>query len=104
MAEKIYAAGIRTFAKHEKAPDFVLGTLIVTPEDLVKWMKENPQHFTDYQGKAQLRLQMTKGQDGRVVVAVDTWKPSGQQSSSYQTGSHKDDPANVPDPQSDLPF
>jgi hypothetical protein len=103
MAEKIYAAGIRTFAKHEKAPDFVLGTIIITPEDFIKWMKENPEHMTEYQGKAQLRLQMTKGQDGRVVVAVDTWKPSGQDApSTYQTGSHKDDPANLPDDQ--LPF
>ena len=36
--EKIYPQGLRTFAKNEKAPDFVLGTLVITPNELIKWL------------------------------------------------------------------
>ncbi len=73
--EKIYAEGLRTFAKHDKAPDFVLGTLIITPNDLFAWCKANEQYLTEYEGKKQLRLQMTRSDKGKVNITVDTWKP-----------------------------
>lgn len=76
--EKIFADGVRLFPKHEKAPDWVIGTLIITPNDLITWLKANPQHLTDYNGSKQLKLQLTKSQAGKLVASVDTWRPDGK--------------------------
>ena len=74
MAEtKIYPKGLRTFPKNEKAPDFVLGTLIITPNDLNTWIRENENLLTDYNGSKQLKLQMLKGDKG-IYFTVDTYK------------------------------
>ena len=73
--EKVYAKGIRTFNKHEKAPDFVYGTLIISPNELMEWIKENPQYLTDYKGSPQLKMQVLNGDKG-IYLTVDTWKPS----------------------------
>ena len=74
MAEtKIYPKGLRTFPKNENAPEFVLGTLIITPNDLITWIKENESLLTDYNGSKQLKLQMLKGNKG-IYFVVDTYK------------------------------
>jgi len=75
MSETIYPKGIRTFAKNEKSPDFVLGTVIITPNELFKWLKENPQYLTDYKGEKQIKLQCLKKKDGGITFTVDTYKP-----------------------------
>jgi hypothetical protein len=75
MAEtKTFPEGIRCFKKHDKAPDFVLGTMVVTPNQLVTWLKSNSNLLTDYKGEKQLRLQILSGKDGP-YVCVDTYKP-----------------------------
>ena len=78
MNDKIFPKGITAFAPRDNAPDFVLGTVIITPEDFITWMKENSQYLSDYNGKAQLRLNLTKSKDGRPSMAVDTWKPNNE--------------------------
>ena len=76
MAEKIYPSGLRTFPKNEKAPDFVLGTLLITPNELFAWLKENENLLTDYKGSKQLKLQILNGNKG-IYFVVDTFKPTG---------------------------
>lgn len=73
--EKIYPKGIITFAKNEKAPDFVKGTVVITPNDLMEWLKENQSLLTEYNGKKQLKLQLLEGKMGLYFV-VDDWKPT----------------------------
>jgi hypothetical protein len=81
--ETIYPKGIRTFAKHQNAPDFVLGTVVITLKELREWaLSEGNQYLTDYKGEKQLRLQATKAKDGSLSLKVDTWKPT-------QTGTNK---------------
>jgi len=80
MAEKkeiIYPKGLRTFDKNENAPDFVLGSLIVTPRELTDWITENSQYLSDYKGAKQLKLNMLKGDKG-VYFTVDTWKANSE--------------------------
>ncbi len=80
--EKVYPQGIRTFDRNDKAPDFVLGTIVITPNDLVKWLKgEGAQYMTEYQGNKQIRLQATKTKDGRLSLSVDTYKPNSNNAS-----------------------
>jgi hypothetical protein len=74
MADKVFPEGIRCFKKHDKAPDFILGTMVVTPNQLVTWLKSNSNLLTDYKGEKQLRLQILSGKDGP-YVCVDTYKP-----------------------------
>ena len=69
---KIYPKGISFFPPKENAPSWVKGSLIITPRQLVEWLKENESVLVENEkyGK-QLRLQVTdKG------VQVDTWKPN----------------------------
>jgi len=71
--EKIYPKGIIAFNKNEKAPDFVKGSVIINPRELVDWIKENPQLLTDYKDQKQLKLQLLEGQKG-LYFTVDTYK------------------------------
>lgn len=74
MADQILPKGIRLFNKHQNAPDFVIGTLVITPNDLVAWLKEQPELMTEYNGAKQIRLQVLKSKDGNLYAAVDTYK------------------------------
>jgi hypothetical protein len=82
MAEKIFAEGVRTFKKHDKAPDFVLGKIVITPEKLAAFMDKNPSYCNEYKGDRQISLQITLSKDGALVAAVDTWKPASGQAAS----------------------
>lgn len=74
MTEKIHPKGIRTFNKHEKAPDFVLGTMVITLNELIAFCKENADLLSEYKGEKQLKLQILKSKDGGLKAVVDTYK------------------------------
>ena len=73
MAEqKIYPKGISYFQPRENAPTWVKGSIIITPNELFKWLKENESLLTENEkyGK-QIKFQVTdKG------LQVDTWQPT----------------------------
>lgn len=92
MADQILPEGIRFFPKHEKAPDFVLGTMIITPNDLYEWLKSKPELLSEYNGKKQIRLQLLNSKQGKIYAAVDTWKPEPKA------------PTEKAEDRSDLPF
>ena len=75
MAEKIFADGFRFFERKDNQPEFILGSILVTPETLNKWVNDNPELTSDYQGKRQVKFQIKKSKDGKVYVELDTWKP-----------------------------
>ena len=101
MADKIYPKGVTGFDRHEKAPNFVIGTLIIEPRKLVDWLTtdEGKACLKDYNGNKQLKLQILKGTKGNFLnFQVDT----------YESGQKKEQPkvenkpaANIDD---DLPF
>ena len=90
--KKIYPKGIMAFPPHEKAPSFVKGSIVITPRQLVDWIKENPALLMQYKEEKQLRLQLTQGQDGKLSLSVDTWKPNSQAAPKKE------------EPKDDLPF
>lgn len=75
MSEDILPEGLRFFPKHEKAPDFVLATLIITPNDLFTFCKAHLELMTEYDGKKQLKLQIKNSKAGKMYASVDTYKP-----------------------------
>lgn len=79
MAEKkIYPKGIMAFSKSEKQPDFVKGAIIITPDELVKWLRgDGAAHLVDSKFGKQLKLQITE-YEGKFSLSVDNWKPTGQ--------------------------
>lgn len=99
MAEEILPEGLRFFNKHEKAPDFVVGTLVVTMNDLYEFCKKHPELVTEYQGKKQLKLQVLKSGKGNLYAKVDTWKPDAQAAPSAGLP-----PSAEAEDTSDLPF
>ena|ERR1017187_7209950 len=75
MADKVYAKGVVAFAPHEKAPKFVVGAIVISPEVLQAWCAgEGAQWLTDYNGTKQIKLQITRSEDGKLSIAVDTYR------------------------------
>jgi len=91
MADKVYPKGIRVFKPREGAPDWVLGTVLVTPSELNEWLAANAQYLTDYKGSPQLRCQLLKGKDGPYIT-VDTFKPEAKQPDQAFNKMMEDDP------------
>lgn len=75
MADELLPEGLRFFNKKDTQPDFVIGALVVTMNELFNFCKQNPDLITDYQGKKQLKLQILKSNKGNLYAKVDTWKP-----------------------------
>lgn len=73
MSDKIYPKGIAVFSPRQGAPDFVKGDIIITPNDLIQWLKENPNVLKDYNGKKQLRLSLKDGSKG-LYAEVNTYE------------------------------
>lgn len=95
--DKIMVEGIRVFAKHANAPDFVKASLVVTLNDFVAFCKAHPELQTEYDGKKQLRLQLLESQGGKLYLQVDTYKPKA-------AAPEKKDTAKGINDSSDLPF
>lgn len=102
MSEKIYPKGIMCFPKHDKAPDFVLGSCKITIQDFKEWINANQNLLTEYNGKKQLTLQILNGQKG-IYFQVDTYKPEAKKPEPKQDDFLKSDiePSEQGD---DLPF
>jgi len=76
MADQILPQGLRFFNKKPTQPDFVIGALVITLDDLQAFCIDKPELMTEYNGKKQLRLQLLKSKDGNLYASVDTWKPA----------------------------
>ena len=74
-----FPKGVRVFAPKENAPSFVKGQIIISPNELFTWLKENPDVLTDYKGAKQLKLSITERKDGSGWnTLVDTYKPKNE--------------------------
>jgi hypothetical protein len=76
MADQRLPKGIRLFPKNEKAPDFVIASMVVTLEDLKEFFNQNQDLLTEFNGKKQLKLQILNSKEGKPYAAVDTFKPT----------------------------
>lgn len=77
---KVFPKGVIAFNKSEKAPEWVVGSLVINPNLFYDWLSgEGKQYLTDYKGAPQLKLSMTTSQDGRLSISVDTYKPASAQ-------------------------
>ena len=102
MADQILPKGIRFFNKHQNAPDFVIGTAVITLNEFVAFCKENESLLSEYNGQKQIRLQVLKSKDGNLYCAVDTYKNT--QDAAPAPASQQGFPVEPADAIDDLPF
>jgi len=76
MADEVLPEGLRFFNKKDNQPDFVIGSLVITMNDLFAFCKAHPELVTEYQDKKQLKLQILKSSKGNLYAKVDIWKPA----------------------------
>ena len=76
MNEQTFVKGLTTFEPHEKAPDFVLQTLIIDIDELRAFLETQADNMTEYKGRKQLRCQVLKSKSNpkRFTITVDTYK------------------------------
>lgn len=72
--DKIYPEGVRVFEPHQSAPDFVIGSIVIAPNELFAWLKKNENLLTEYKGTKQIKLDLLKGNKG-LYCTVNTFKP-----------------------------
>lgn len=101
MADQILPKGLRFFNKKDSQPDFVIGSLVITLNELVQFAKDNPQLLSEYNGQKQLRLQVKRSKEGNMYAEVDTWKPTGN---TQPAANLHDKPTVLPELDNDLPF
>lgn len=74
MAEKIYPKGIRAFSPRTGAPDFVKGSIVISPAEFRQWMNEiGNDYLRDYKGVEQITLDLVEGSKG-LSLSVNTYK------------------------------
>lgn len=95
MSDTIYTEGMRIFAPRNEAPDFVKGTIIITPNELFKFFKDQEEHKTEYNGETQFRLQLLEGRNG-LYTTLDTYKPQNNEQNKEVPVQERN--------QDDLPF
>lgn len=102
--DPIFPEGLRAFAPHENAPDFVLASVVATPSELLKWLDSKPELQTDFKGQKQVRLQLKKSQSGTIYFEVDTFKKGDAKDSKAAAPVASPAAGNKVEAEDDLPF
>lgn len=71
MSEIIFAEGIYFGEKRENAPEFVLGSISIKPEQLTTWLKSQKANESGYVKLDILRSKKT----GKPYISVNTFVP-----------------------------
>lgn len=96
MADQILLEGVRLFEKKPTQPDFVLATGVITPNDLVAFLKAHPELMSEYNGQKQVRIQVLKSKAGKPYIAVDTWKPEEKAGEAATAPARHEAPDDLP--------
>ncbi len=73
--EQVFPKGIRCFNPAASAPDFVIGSMVISLNELFQFCQENPALLSDYKDQKQLKLQLlSSSKEGKLYCAVDAYK------------------------------
>ena len=67
MNEKTFVSGLFYKKPHEKAPEFVIGTLSAKREEFITFLQDQPGEWVN------MVIKESKG--GKTYVQIDDWKP-----------------------------
>jgi len=94
----IFCEGLRIFEPHKNAPDFVIGSVVITLSEFKKWVNSNADKLGEYKGEKQLNLQLLESKSGDLYFAVNTYgtpydekKPAKKQADKKQKEEATDD-------------
>lgn len=82
MAEKIFPEGVRIFNPRAGSPNYVKGSIVITPNALVAWLKKNPELLKEYKGEKQISIDIMESREGKTYLSVNTHQ--GQAAASAQ--------------------
>ena len=86
-----FIEGVRLFELSKNAPDFVIARGVITPNELVAFLKNNPKFLTEYEGAKQVKFQiLTPKEGGAPYMSLDTFKPNSGEAPK------KDDDSDLP--------
>ena len=81
--EKVFAEGIWFNERKQNQPDFVLGSLSITPGKFMDFLQSQTPDDKGY-----VKLQILMSRDGnRPYMCVDNWKPSNQGQNAPRTSA-----------------
>lgn len=77
--EKVYPKGIRTFKAGDKAPSFILGTIVIDVDEFQDWLRTTGREYvTQYQDKDQIKLTVLQSDKTGINIQVDTYRKEQQ--------------------------
>jgi hypothetical protein len=74
MSEKNYIKGLRLFPNSETTPEFIVANGVIDIKELEKYIEENQDYLTEYNGKPQMRFQIQKTTNGSLTFVLNTYK------------------------------
>lgn len=89
----IFPTGIRVFAPHENAPEFIKGALVIESLKFAAWLGQQPE--------GNVRLDIKQSRKGSWYLQVNTWKADTSKQSKGGGGNPAREPADFDD---DVPF
>ena len=86
--KSIYVNGVRFFPKGDKAPQNLLANGVITPNELIKCLKqaEVQDAKTEYKGESQFKINLWQNDDNSVSMSFNTWKPEGSKQADEGDG------------------
>jgi len=102
MTEKNFPKGIYFNQPHEKAPDFVKGSVSIKKADFIEWLQQQPVNNNGYINNLDLKV----SQAGKSYMEENTWKPNKEKSTDEYPEDDKSFSVDVSkqDPDSNIPF
>lgn len=67
----IFPDGLSYYLPHHQAPSFIKGEILVQPQKLVAFLKENKQHTTP---KGYFKFVLKESKGGNLYLSLDTYK------------------------------
>jgi len=76
MTEKQFVDGLIVKPPHEKAPDFVKGSISIKRKELGNWLRGKKDDW--------INIDVKESKGGKWYAEVNAWKPDGQKSNAEQ--------------------
>lgn len=67
--EPKWADGLKIFDPHEKAPDYILASIVIDVEEFITTLKRN-------NAMGEVRLTVKRSQNGTPYAVIDEWRPA----------------------------
>lgn len=68
-----FVAGMYFNQPHEKAPDFVLGSISIRPIDFIAWLSLQKQNEKGY-----IKISIKKSKAGKIYSELDEYEPTNK--------------------------